>query len=89
MEVLEGSGGGRGVGQSLGGIEEGGQRPGESPVVNGGECSLKRRTREEVMGALLFLAAVRTDRGRGLVNSNWMDWSLEQYEDLSGVRIDL
>ena len=71
------------------GLKKEGNVQGRVQEVNGGECSLKRRTREEVMGALLFLAVVRTDRERGLVNSNWMDWSLEQYEDLSWVKIAL
>ena len=51
------------------GLKEGNVQ-GRVPVVNGGEFSLKKRAREEVIGALLFLAAVRTDRGRGFVNSN-------------------
>ena len=55
------------------GLKKEGNVQGRVPEVNGGECSLKRRTREEVIGALLFLAAVRTDRGRGFVNSNWME----------------
>ena len=38
------------------------------PEVNGGECSWKRCAGEEMIGGLLFLAAVRTERGRGFVN---------------------
>ena len=38
------------------------------PEVNEGECSWKRRAREEVIGGMFILAAMRTDRGRGFVN---------------------
>ena len=63
-----GSGGGGEVVKVWVGLKKVGDFPGRFPEVNGGECSWKRRAREEVIGGFLILAAVRTDRGRVFVN---------------------
>ena len=51
------------------GLKKVGDVQGRFPEVNGGECSWEKRAKEEVIGGLLILAAVRTYWGRGFVNS--------------------